>query len=123
MNTCPCLAISIFDGPITRARLAKPTARRVGQAARDGRERLRRHVHPKMLPVAPISCGMSDFMTEEMRQAKADGISCIVDGGHADMGRDLSFLKTISQKIWPSDRGRRRVLCTGFLSERDIYLE
>ena len=37
------------------------------------------------------------FMTEEMKQAKADGIACIVDGGHADMGRDIGFLKKISE--------------------------
>lgn len=37
------------------------------------------------------------FMTEEMKQAKADGIACIVDGGHPDMGRDINFLRQVSQ--------------------------
>jgi phosphotriesterase-related protein len=38
----------------------------------------------------------ADFMTDEMKQAKAEGISCIVDGGHPDMGRDINFLKQVS---------------------------
>lgn len=39
-----------------------------------------------------------DFMTEEMRRAKDEGITCIVDGGHPDMGRDINFLRQISMK-------------------------
>jgi phosphotriesterase-related protein len=39
-----------------------------------------------------------DYMTEELERAKKEGIGCIVDGGHPDMGRDPQFLKTLSQK-------------------------
>lgn len=39
-----------------------------------------------------------DLMANEMSAAKSEGISCIVDGGHDDMGRDINFLKQISQK-------------------------
>ena len=39
-----------------------------------------------------------DFMIEEMKIAKGEGISCIVDGGHADMGRDMNFLRQMSEK-------------------------
>lgn len=39
-----------------------------------------------------------DLMTSEMRAAAADGASCIVDGGHPDMGRSLDFLKQLSTK-------------------------
>ncbi len=39
-----------------------------------------------------------DYIVEEMRTAKADGVACIVDGGHADMGRDLSFLRQASER-------------------------
>jgi len=35
-------------------------------------------------------------MSSEMKIAKEEGISCIVDGGHSDMGRDINFLKKIS---------------------------
>lgn len=39
-----------------------------------------------------------DLMTEEMRAAAKEGIACVVDGGHPDMGRDLNFLKQLSEK-------------------------
>jgi len=37
-------------------------------------------------------------MAGEMTAAAKDGVACIVDGGHADMGRDLDFLKQVSVK-------------------------
>ena len=40
----------------------------------------------------------ADLMTDEMSKAKADGLACIVDGGHPDMGRRIGFLKEISQR-------------------------
>ena len=49
---------------------------------------------------APPAFVMADveLMAEEMRAAKNEGIACIVDGGHPDMGRDINFLRQISQK-------------------------
>jgi phosphotriesterase-related protein len=40
----------------------------------------------------------ADLMAGEMSAAAKDGVACIVDGGHPDMGRDLEFLKQISAK-------------------------
>jgi phosphotriesterase-related protein len=37
-------------------------------------------------------------MAEEMRMAAAEGIACIVDAGHPDMGRNFQFLKQLSLK-------------------------
>jgi phosphotriesterase-related protein len=37
-----------------------------------------------------------NLMIEEAKAAASDGIACIVDGGHADMGRDLEFLKQVT---------------------------
>jgi phosphotriesterase-related protein len=37
-----------------------------------------------------------DLMIEETKLAKQDGVSCIVDGGHPDMDRDLDALKKIA---------------------------
>ena len=47
----------------------------------------------------PPSYFMEDFdlILEEVRVAAAEGIACIVDGGHADMGRDVDFLRRLSQ--------------------------
>src|SRR5262245_43895188 len=47
-------------------------------------------------PSGPFFMQDADLMAEEMRIAKTEGISCIVDGGHPDMGRDINFLRRIS---------------------------
>jgi phosphotriesterase-related protein len=47
-------------------------------------------------PSGPFFMTDAEFMAEEMRVAKSEGISCIVDGGHPDMGRDINFLRRIS---------------------------
>jgi len=39
-----------------------------------------------------------DLMVDEMKAAAHDGVACIVDGGHDDMGRDLDFLRQLSAK-------------------------
>ena len=39
-----------------------------------------------------------DLIVSEMRAAKQDGIACLVDGGHADMGRSVAFLKEVSSR-------------------------
>src|SRR5215831_5395022 len=39
-----------------------------------------------------------DLLTTELRAAASDGISCIVDAGHPDMGRNLDFLKQLSMR-------------------------
>jgi phosphotriesterase-related protein len=39
-----------------------------------------------------------DLMADEMAIAKREGIGCIVDAGHPDMGRDVGFLRRISQR-------------------------
>jgi phosphotriesterase-related protein len=54
-------------------------------------------------PAAPATSGPYfmqdlDLMADEMAIAKREGIACMVDGGHADMGRDLGFLRQVSMK-------------------------
>jgi phosphotriesterase-related protein len=39
-----------------------------------------------------------DLMTEEVVKAKNAGIACIVDAGHADSGRDISFIRQVAMK-------------------------
>jgi phosphotriesterase-related protein len=39
-----------------------------------------------------------DLMTEELQAAAKDGVACLVDGGHPDMGRSLDFLKRLSAR-------------------------
>jgi phosphotriesterase-related protein len=49
-------------------------------------------------PDGPFFMRNLELMTAEMKTAKEEGIACIVDGGHADMGRDINFLRDLSQK-------------------------
>jgi phosphotriesterase-related protein len=39
-----------------------------------------------------------ELMAQELATAKRDGVACIVDGGHPDMGRDLDFVRQASMK-------------------------
>ena len=39
-----------------------------------------------------------DLMTDELRAAGREGVACLVDGGHPDMGRSLDFLKRLSMR-------------------------
>ena len=39
-----------------------------------------------------------DLMTQEVSAAAKEGVACLVDGGHPDMGRDFEFLKQLSLK-------------------------
>jgi predicted metal-dependent phosphotriesterase family hydrolase len=60
-----------------------------------------------------------ELMAEELATAKRDGVACIVDGGHPDMGRDLDFVRQASMKSGlPSSRAR--VLLAAVLPERDL---
>ena len=43
-------------------------------------------------------CANLDFMVEELKRAKQDGVVCIVDGTHPDGGRDIGFLTEMSRR-------------------------
>ncbi len=55
---------------------------------------------PPAAPATPQKFFMDDLdlMVEEMKAAKADGVACLVDGGHEDMGRKLENLKVMSER-------------------------
>jgi phosphotriesterase-related protein len=38
------------------------------------------------------------LMSDELAAAKKDGVACLVDGGHPDMGRSVPFLKQLSSR-------------------------
>jgi len=40
-----------------------------------------------------------DLMSAEVAKTKADGVACIVDGGHPDMGRDINFIRQVFRAI------------------------
>jgi phosphotriesterase-related protein len=55
-----------------------------------------------------------DLMVEETKAAKADGVGCLVDGGHPDMDRDLAALTRIAK-----ESGVHIVASGGFYMQRN----
>jgi phosphotriesterase-related protein len=53
---------------------------------------------PAPAPPAPYFMQDVDLMSDELGIARREGIGCIVDGGHPDMGRDINFLRQVSLK-------------------------
>ncbi len=49
-------------------------------------------------PDSPYFMQDVDWMVAELRAAAREGVAALVDGGHADMGRDVSFLRTVSEQ-------------------------
>ena len=49
-------------------------------------------------PAGPDIMRDPDLMAAEVSKTKAEGVACIVDGGHADMGRNIDFLRQVAMK-------------------------
>jgi phosphotriesterase-related protein len=49
-------------------------------------------------PAGPDIMHNADLMAAEVAKTRSDGVACIVDGGHADMGRSVDFLRQVSMK-------------------------
>jgi len=49
-------------------------------------------------PAGPDIMHDVDLMSAEVANTKREGIACIVDAGHADMGRNTDFLRQVSSK-------------------------
>ena len=71
-----------------------PVAGRAGGATRGGDGR----VGGSTAPAAPNPQQDVDLMSAELTAAKREGVACIVDAGHPDMGRDLNFVRQASMK-------------------------
>ena len=49
-------------------------------------------------PDSPYFMQDVEWMVAELQAAAREGVAALVDGGHADMGRDVSFLRTVSEQ-------------------------
>ena len=49
-------------------------------------------------PAGPDIQHDPDLMAAEVMKAKNDGVACIVDAGHEDSGRDITFLRQVAMK-------------------------
>ncbi len=65
-------------------------------------------------PKQPAPTSNVDLIVDEVKAAQKDGIVCLVDGGHPDMGRNLDNLKTIAQRT-----GMYIVASGGYYMERN----
>ncbi len=68
---------------------------------------------PPQREVPPHVTGDVALITQEVRIAGTEGVACIVDGGHADMGRTLDALRAIAE-----DSGVHIVASGGFYTQR-----
>src|SRR5262245_60854715 len=68
---------------------------------------------PDAPPPRPNPTKDLKLMIEEAKAAVKDGVACIVDGGHNDMGRDLESLKQLT-----SQSGLPIVASGGYYMER-----
>jgi phosphotriesterase-related protein len=109
----PPASVTFPDGAVIRAILEDLSPESLGSGATLFHEHLSLNVafwetllggNPEALAQrlsgSPPSFFMEDFdlILEEVRAAAEDGLACIVDGGHADMGRDIDFLRRLSQE-------------------------
>src|SRR5687768_9956427 len=49
-------------------------------------------------PPPPDPARVLELKAADVAEAKREGIACIVDAGHPDMGRDINFLRQVSSK-------------------------
>jgi len=73
---------------------------------------LQRPGQPGLQYTRPYFMEDFDLIAGEMRAAMKDGVVCLVDGGHADMGRSIEFLKRLS-----SQTGMHIVASGGFYTQ------
>ena len=92
------LAIGVpVSGQPRPLRVIRTLLRDLDPAAVDGRVLFHEHLSMRY-PLGTATHFTDDvtLMVEETRAARADGIGCIVDGGHADMARNLTALRRIA---------------------------
>ena len=54
------------------------------------------HLSIRMSPDSPSATDDVDNIIEEVRIAATEGVGCIVDGGHPELGRDIEALRRIA---------------------------
>ena len=64
-------------------------------------------------PKQPAATSDVNLVIEQVKAAQKDGVVCIVDGGHPDMGRNLDNLKLIAERT-----GMKIVSSGGYYMER-----
>ena len=71
------------------------------------------HLSIRMSPDRPSATDDVDNIVREIRIAASEGVGCIVDGGHPDLGRDLDAVMRVA-----NETDVHVVACTGYYMER-----
>ena len=82
----------------------------------DGHDHSARFTRREMIRMSPDAQSATDDVdniVREVRTAAAEGVGCIVDGGHPDLGRDLEAVRRIA-----FETDVHIVACTGHYMER-----
>jgi len=85
-----------FAAAAAAARAANAMPTRVG--APDAAAPAGGQAGPPAAAAGPDPMRDANLMVEELALAKREGVGCIVDGGHPDMGRDIAFLRQVAMK-------------------------
>ena len=56
------------------------------------------HLSIKLSETRPAATRDVDYVIHEIKMAASEGVGCIVDGGHPDMGRDLDAVKRVANE-------------------------
>jgi phosphotriesterase-related protein len=109
------LALGVpVSGQARPLRVIRTVLRDLDPAALDGRVLFHEHLSMRY-PLGTATHFTDDvtLMVEETRAARADGVGCIVDGGHADMARNLTALRRIA-----TESGMAVVASGGYYMQR-----
>ena len=71
------------------------------------------HLSIRMSPDRPSATDDVDNIVREIQIAATEGVGCIVDGGHPDLGRDLDAVRRVA-----SETDVHIVACTGYYMEQ-----
>jgi phosphotriesterase-related protein len=112
------LVVSV-TGQARPARVIRTVLRDIDPATLGGRVLFHEHLSMRY-PLGTATHFTDDvtLMVEETRAARADGIGCIVDGGHADMVRNLDALRRIA-----TESGMPVVASGGYYMQRSYPAE
>ena len=101
-----------FSAASAAVRAANGEPSRGGGAGRGGAPAPRGDGPGRAANAPPSTVPAVDRITEELMTARNAGVACIVDAGHPDMGRDISFLRQVAMRS-----GMPIVASAGFYSQ------
>ena len=78
----------------------------------DGVTLFHEHLSIRMSPDRPSATDDVDNIVREIQVASSEGVGCIVDGGHPDLGRDLDAVMRVA-----NETDVHIVACTGYYME------